>query len=57
MSMDMDPNIFMKNMNLGGDEVMQSFSKIDFEQIKSGVLGVKGGGDELDMEKLPKLQG
>jgi hypothetical protein len=40
MSMDMDPNIFMKNMNLGGDEVMQSFSKIDFEQISKSNLPI-----------------
>ena len=33
MKMDMDPNLFMSQMNLDGDDVMQSFSKIDFAQI------------------------
>ena len=72
MSMGLDPNIFMKNMNLQEDDVMKSFGKIDFNKIskysilqflltrfdiENGAFGASGGGEELDMAKLPKLNG
>lgn len=44
-------------LNKSVGQIYPFFFIFDLFIVESGVLGVKGGGDELDMEKLPKLQG